>query len=227
MARFKGFPPEALEFLQQLAANNNREWFQANKPAYESQLNQPLHDLVLALGDDLEKFAPGYQTDPKKAIYRIYRDVRFSANKQPYKTHVSASFFPKWMQKHMGAGYYFHFSATEFFLGGGVYRASNKEVYAIRKRLSKEPGTYRKLIAAAAFKKRFGEVQGERLKRAPKGFSPEDPAIDLLLGKQFLVSTQLPIELTSTPKLQSEITKHFKTLQPWIDWLNEAVRTGS
>jgi uncharacterized protein (TIGR02453 family) len=227
MARFKGFPPEALPFLQQLADNNNREWFQAHKSDYASHLDRPLHELVLALGDDLDTFSPGYQTDPKKAIYRIYRDVRFSANKQPYKTHVSASFFPKWMQKHMGGGYYFHFSATEFFLGGGVYRAGSKEVYAIRKRLSKEPETYRKLVSAPSFKRLFGEVQGERLKRAPKGFSPEDPAIDLLLGKQFLASAQLPIELARTSKLQAEITKHFKTLQPWIDWLNEAVRAGA
>lgn len=227
MSRFRGFPPEALVFLRQLAANNNREWFQANKSDYETHLQQPLDKLVFALGDELDKFSPGFQTDPKKAIYRIYRDVRFSADKQPYKTHVSASFFPKWMQKHMGGGYYFHFSATEFFLGGGVYRAGSKEVYAIRKRLHQDPATYRKLVAAASFKRHFGEVQGDRLKRAPKGFSPEDPAIDLLVGKQFLASTQLPIELAETPKLQAEIVKHFKTLQPWIDWLNDAVRAGA
>lgn len=227
MPRFRGFPPEALSFLQQLAANNNREWFQANKSDYDTHLKQPLDELVLSLGDELDKFSPGFQTDPKKAIYRIYRDVRFSANKQPYKTHVSASFFPKWMQKHMGGGYYFHFSATEFFLGGGVYRAGSKEVYAIRKRLHQDPVAYRKLVAAASFKRLFGEVEGERLKRAPKGFSPEDPAIDLLLGKQFLASTQLPIALAETPKLQSEIVKHFKALQPWIDWLNDAVRAGA
>ena len=226
MARFRGFPPEALQFLQQLAENNNREWFQAHKSDYEVQLKQPLHELVVALGDDLDEFSPGYQTDPKKAIYRIYRDVRFSANKQPYKTHVSASFFPKWMEKHAGGGYYFHFSPTEFFVGGGVYRAGSREVFAIRKRLSKDPDAYRKLVAAPGFKRLFGEVQGERLKRAPKGFSPDDPAIDLLRGKQFLASTQVPIELAETPKLQAAIIKRFRTLQPWIDWFNEAVRAG-
>ena len=97
---------------------------------------------------------------------------------------------------------------------------------AIRKRLSKESASYRKLTSAAAFKRLFGEVRGERLKRPPKGFSADDPALDLLLGKQFLASAQLPAELAETPQLQAEIAKRFQTLQPWIDWLNSAVKKG-
>lgn len=227
MARFPGFPPEALKFLRQLSKNNNRDWFQAHKSDYETYVKEPLHNFVLALADDLDQFAPGYQTDPKKAIYRIYRDIRFSNDKRPYKTHISASFFPKRMEKHAGAGYYFHISGTEVFLGAGVYRAGPKELYAIRKRLSAEPAAYRKLISAAAFKRQFGAPEGERLKRPPKGFSADDPALDLILGKQFLASTQLAVEVAQTPRLQSEIIKRFRTLQPWIDWLNEAVDRGT
>src|SRR5690606_25757699 len=181
--------------------------------------------LVLALGEDLEKFAAGFQTDPKKAIYRIYRDVRFSNDKRPYKTHVAASFFPKNMEKHAGAGYYFHIAPNEIFLGGGVYMPGPKELYAIRRRLSKDAGGYRKLTGSAGFKRLFGGVEGERLKRPPKGFSAEDPALDLLLGKQFLASAQLPPEMAETSTLQGEISKRFKALHPWIDWLNEAVAT--
>lgn len=226
MARFPGFPPQALKFLRQLEKNNNREWFQAHKNDYEAYVKAPMHDLVMALGEDLEKFATGFQTDPKKAIYRIYRDIRFSNDKRPYKTHVAASFFPKAMEKHAGAGYYFHIAPAEIFLGGGVYMPGTKELLAIRKRLSKEAASYRKLTTSAAFQRLFGEVQGERLKRPPQGFSPDDPALDLLLGKQFLASAQLPAELAETPKLQTEISKRLETLQPWIDWLNEAVKKG-
>ena len=226
MARFPGFPPQALKFLRQLEKNNNREWFQGHKNDYEAYLKTSMHDLVTALGEDLEKFATGFQTDPKKAIYRIYRDIRFSNDKRPYKTNVAASFFPKAMEKHTGAGYYFHLAPTEIFLGAGVYMPGPKELFAIRKRLSKDAAAYRKLTSAAAFKRLFGEVQGERLKRPPKGFSADDPALDLLLGKQFLVSAQLPAGLAGTPKLQTEITKRFRALQPWIDWLNDAVKKG-
>lgn len=226
MARSPGFPPQTLKFLRQLDKNNDRDWFQAHKSDYEEYVKAPMHSLVLALGEDLEKFASGFQTDPKKAIYRIYRDVRFSNDKRPYKTHLAASFFPKAMEKHAGAGYYFHIAPAEVFLGGGVYMPGPGELFAIRKRLSKEAASYRKLTSAAAFKRLFGEVQGERLKRPPKGFSPDDPALDLLLGKQFLASAQLPAELAETAKLQTEITKRFEALQPWIDWLNEAVVSG-
>lgn len=224
MARFTGFPPEMLKFLRQLAKNNNREWFQAHKDDYESCVRQPLYELVAALGEELDGYSPGFQTDPKKAIYRIYRDIRFTEDKRPYKTHLAASFFPKAMEKHAGAGYYFHIAPSEIFLGGGAYRPGPKELLAIRKRLSKETTAYRKLVAGPAFRRLFGDVQGSRLKRPPKGFSPEDPAMDLLLGKQFLASAQLPPAVAETPALQKEITKRFRALQPWIDWLNGAVK---
>jgi uncharacterized protein (TIGR02453 family) len=226
MARFPGFPPQTLKFLRQLERRNNREWFQAHKNEYEAYVRAPMHELVMALGEDLEQFATGFQTDPKKAIYRIYRDVRFSHDKRPYKTHVAASFFPKAMEKHAGAGYYFHIAPKEIFLGGGVYMPGPKELYAIRRRLSKEAESYRKMTGAAGFKRMFGEVQGERLKRPPKGFSPDDPALDLLLGKQFLASAKLPPDVAETPKLQAEISKRFEALHPWIDWLNKAVATA-
>ncbi len=226
MARFPGFPPQALKFLRQLEKNNNREWFQAHKSEYEAYVKAPMHELVMALGEDLEKFATGFQTDPKKVIYRIYRDVRFSNDKRPYKTHVAGSFFPKAMEKHAGAGYYFHIAPGEIFLGGGVYMPGPKELYAIRKRLSKEAASYRKLTTSAAFSRLFGEVQGERLKRPPRGFSADDPALDLLLGKRFLASAHLPASIAETPRLQTEIIKRFKALYPWIDWLNEAVAAG-
>jgi uncharacterized protein (TIGR02453 family) len=226
MARFPGFPPQALKFLRQLEKNNNREWFQAHKSDYEAYVKAPMHELVMGVGEDLETFTAGLQTDPKKAIYRIHRDVRFSNDKRPYKTHLAATFFPKGVEKHAGAGYYFHIAPKEIFLGGGVYMPGPKELYAIRKRLSKDAASYRKLTGAASFQRLFGEVQGARLKRPPKGFSADDPALDLLLGKQFLGAAQLPPETAETPKLQTEIAKRFAALYPWIDWLNEAVKKG-
>ena len=112
-ATFAGFPPEALEFLRQLKRHNNREWFLKNKAAYEAKVKAPMVDLVLALGREMKPFAPEMITDPARAIYRIYRDTRFSPDKTPYKTHVAAVFKPRNMEKHNCAGLYFHV-APEF-----------------------------------------------------------------------------------------------------------------
>ena len=219
--RFPGFPPETLKFLKGLKKNNNREWFNARKDVYEASVKEPMSQLILALGEEVEEFAPGFVIDPKKVTYRIYRDTRFSNDKTPYKTHVAGIFAPSALPKHVGAAFYFHFSPQEVLVGGGLYRPDPKSLLSIRKRLSAEHNDYRKIISSKTFKKLFGEVEGERLKQAPKGFSPDDPAADLLMQKQFLCGGSLEPAIVETPKFQRELIKHFKALAPWIHWINE------
>ena len=221
MPRFSGFPKEGLKLLRDLKKNNDREWFQARKSLYEETVKGPMTELVLALGEDFEQFAPDYLTDPKKAIYRIYRDTRFSHDKTPYKTHVAASFNHKALVKHAAAGYYFHFSPTELLIGGGVYMPGSAELLAIRRHISGDPAAYKAIVSARPFKRFFGEVTGERLKRPPKGFSPDDPAIETLKQKQFLAGENLDPKLTLSPKLLPELSKRFKALAPFIDYLNQ------
>jgi len=222
--RFPGFPPEALAFLRRLKKNNRRDWFVENKAIYDESVRAPLSDLVAVLGERLAAISPGLEIEPKKAIYRIYRDVRFSANKSPYKTHVAAIFTPKWAPKHAAAGYYFHLSPDELLVGGGLYRPEPPQLLAIRRRLSERADEYRKLVAAAGFRRLFGEVEGEKLKRVPKGFDTDDPAADLLVAKQFLAGSRLDPALAETPRLETEIFRRFKTLTPWIEWINQALR---
>ena len=219
--RFPGFPPETLKFLRGLENNNERDWFNARKSVYEQSVKAPMIALVEALGEQVEALAPDFETNPSKAVYRIYRDVRFSNDKRPYKTHVSALFRHKKLPKHAGAGFYFHFSPKELFVGGGVYMPGSKELLAIRKRISADPDELRKILKAAAFKRAFGEIQGEKLKRIPQGFSPDDPAADLLVHKQFLASDQLDPKLVESPKLQPELLKRFKALAPLVEYLNQ------
>ena len=221
MARFSGFPKAGFQFLRDLKKNNDREWFQERKSVYEECVKGPMTELVLALGEEFEQFAPEYLTDPRKAIYRIHRDTRFSNDKTPYKTHVAASFNHKALAKHAAAGFYFHLSPAEILMGGGVYMPGSAELLAIRRHIAEEPAAYETHVQGRTFKRYFGEVTGEKLSRPPKGFPADHPAVETLKQKQFLAGATLEPELALSPKLLPELTKRFKAIAPFIDYLNE------
>jgi len=133
---FEGFPPEALKFLRQLKRNNNRDWFLAHKDVYEQKVKAPMTDLVMELGYQLQQTAPELNVNPKQAIYRIYRDIRFSNDKTPYKTHVAAIFVPKGIPKHSGACLYFHIEPAEIMIAGGAYMPDSAGLKALRQHIA-------------------------------------------------------------------------------------------
>src|SRR5215831_18942947 len=118
---FPGFSPDALTFLRALKRNNKREWFQPRKEKYESLIKEPMLELIGCLNEEFARFAPHYITAPHKAVYRIYRDTRFSKDKTPYKTHISAIFPRSNAIKREGAVFYFHFTEKELLIFGGIY----------------------------------------------------------------------------------------------------------
>ena len=217
---FPGFSPEARKFLHNLSNNNNREWFQAHKATYEEHLRTPLLRLVTALNYALEQFSPGYSIEPRKAIYRIYRDVRFSKDKNPYKTHAAAIFPPQELPKHATAGYYFHFSADELLVGGGVYAPGSSELQKIRQQIAENPAELRNILKEGQFKKTYGQLEGEQLKRTPRGFLPDHPAADLLVYKQFLAGVTLPSKEIETSAIGNQINRLFRIIAPLIHYLN-------
>ncbi len=221
---FSGFSAEVLRFFRQLKRNNNREWFLAHKEIYEKEVKAPMVELVLALGAELQKFAPEMVTDPKRAIYRIYRDIRFSHDKTPYKTHIAAIFAPRGIPKHAGGGFYFHVSPQELLIAGGVYMPGPKELLEIRNHISIHRARLRKIIEDRQFKKHFGALDGEKLSRIPKGFPADHPAADLLRHKQFLVSVTEPSELALGPELLPRVTQHFRAMTPLVQFLNSPLR---
>ena len=221
---FPGFPPEARLFLRDLAANNNREWFKAHKADYDSFVREPLLALAGELGTALMEHSPGYLCDARRSVYRIYRDIRFSKNKAPYKTHAAAVFPPLGLERHAGAGFYFHFSAEELLVGGGVYAPGSSELRSIRQQIADDPAELRAILGASAFRKAFGEIEGERLKRVPQGFPKDHPAADLLVRKQFLAGTTLPADEIEKPTLAPLIDGHFHTISPLLAYLNRPLR---
>src|SRR5579863_6977269 len=165
---FPGFPPEALKFLRGLERNNRREWFQPRKEIFETKVKAPMIDLVEAINAELPGFAPEHVNDPKKAIYRIYRDTRFSPDKTPYKTHIAAIFPRRGREKHASAGFYCGVSLEGIEVAGGIYMPGPQELLAIRTWLADRHAEFRK--AAAGPRKLMGGLQGESLQRIPKGF---------------------------------------------------------
>ncbi len=224
---FDGFSPETLKFLSQLKRNNRRPWFLRNKEAYEQQVKSPMIELVKAVNAELRAFAPEMVTDPKRAIYRIYRDIRFSADKSPYKTHVAALFAPQGLGKHACAGFYFHFSSEEFLVAGGVYMPGSKELLAIRNHIATNSGKLRKILANGELKTHFGGLEGEQLSRVPKGFAADHPAADLLRYKQWLLSAGFPPEQLLQKDLLPTLVRHFKAMQPLARFLNAPLRSRS
>lgn len=215
---FAGFPPEGIKFLKQLEKNNDRDWFQARKETYETKLRAPMAELVEAINAELRKFAPEHITDPKKAIYRIYRDTRFSNDKTPYKTHAAAIFPRRGLDKHSSAGYYFHVSPKSVMIAAGAYMPGPDQLYPIRTWLTENHAAFLKTAAKA--EKICGKLQGESMTRSPKGFDPAHPAADLVKQKSWLFWQELDAELACSPKLLPELVKRFKAAAPVIAAIN-------
>lgn len=220
---FPGFPPEALRFLSQLSRNNNRDWFTPRKERFEEFVRQPMLDLVARIADDLRSFAADHVVPPNKAVYRIYRDTRFSKDKTPYKTHLAAIFPPKGFEKHMAGGYYFHVSPTAVEIAGGLYGPGPAELAAIRNGIAKDPKRWLKLVEDKAIVKKLGRLYGDQLTRVPKGFAADHPAADYLRMKQWFFDVTLPPKAATLPTFQRTIIQHFKAMTPLITWINSVL----
>lgn len=213
---FPGFPPEMVQFFRGLKRNNRRDWFQPRKHLFEQHVKTPMLELVSALNNELMKFAPQCATtDPKKSLFRIYRDTRFSADKTPYKTHAAASF---WLRD--GGGYYFSVSHDQIEIAGGIYHPLPETMYLVRTHIAENYQELRKILANKKNRKLAGDLQGDELTRAPKGFDPQHPALDLIKKKDWILDVTLDPTLATTPKLYREILDRFRAMAPLIEYLN-------
>lgn len=215
--RFPGFPPEALRFLRALKRNNRREWFQPRKEQFESLVKAPMLALVAELNADLMKFAPEYVTDPKKSVFRIYRDVRFSSDKRPYKTNIAASFHRRGVE---GGGLYFSVSADEVEVAAGIYHPSREVTLAVRQHIAENYQELQRLLADRKVQKKYGGLKGDELSRAPKGFESCHPALDLIKKKDWLLDVSLDASIATTPDLHTDLAALFRAMHPFCEFLN-------
>jgi uncharacterized protein (TIGR02453 family) len=176
--QFQGFSRDAIQFLADLALHNERSWFQPRKAEYERLLKEPLGALCAALGERFEAQKLPLRSDPGRSPFRIYRDIRFSADKTPYKTQVSASF--PWVGEGSGVGAYFHFQPGQMFAGGGMWHPEPAQLAAWRRAVDTDPEMVMAALENPAFVSTFGRVNGESLKRVPAGFSTDHPRAELL-----------------------------------------------
>jgi uncharacterized protein (TIGR02453 family) len=215
------FPPEAITFLKALEKNNKREWFQPRKETFDSKVKAPMMALVEEINAELLKFAPDHITEPKKSLYRIYRDTRFSKDKTPYKTHIAAMFPRHGQGRDTGAGYYFHVSPKEVGIACGLYSPGPDELRKVRNFLAENHESFSKTAAGA--KKLMGVVQGSTLTRVPKGFDAEHPAVELIKMKQWYWWVELDPKLATSNTLKSEVVRRFKVMRPAVELLNKAL----
>jgi uncharacterized protein (TIGR02453 family) len=223
---FGGFPREGLAFLRALKKNNTREWFQPRKAVYEEKVKAPMAELVNAVQYEMSRFAPEFIQDASKAIYRIYRDTRFSKDKTPYKTHIAAVFPRRGMAKHAGAGYYFSVSPEEIEVAGGVYMPQPADLHKIRRHIAENHREFARLLGAKPVRTLFGELWGDQLTRVPKGFPADHPAAEHLRRRQFVFFGMLDPKLATSPRLAGEIAARFRAMTPFIQFLNAPFRAG-
>jgi uncharacterized protein (TIGR02453 family) len=207
-------------FFRSLKRNNRREWFQPRKHVFEQYVKEPMIELVTALNRDFAKFAPEFVSDPKKAIFRIYRDTRFSSDKTPYKTHIAASFARRGGERLAAGGFYFSVSHDQIEVAGGIYHPQPETMLVVRNHIAEHHQDLRRLLADRKVRRLLGDLQGDALTRAPKGFDPVHPAIQLIKMKDWILDTTLDPALGTSPRLYKELADRFRAMTPLIEFLN-------
>ncbi len=222
---FQGFPKKGLTFLAQLKKHNTREWFEKHKDEFESFVKLPMQSLIVALQPHFETFAPEYEVNPKRSIFRIYRDVRFSKDKSPYKTHLAAHFVLRGKPKGTeGSGYYVHIEPGEVFVGAGIYMPDGEQLKKIRKLIAENSAEFLSLVRDRKLKKSLGSIEGEKLQRVPRGYDPDHPMAEWLRFKQFFVGKSWPEKSCQSGLFTKQVAGAFEAASPLVNFLNKALR---
>ena len=211
------FREAGLRFLRGLRRNNRREWFEARKPEFERELKQPMLALIETINAAMEGFAPAHIRPPQKCMMRIYRDIRFSSDKRPYKSHVSAWWSREGLEKTSGGGYYMHISPDEVLVAAGVYMPEREQLLAIRQYLLLHHAEVRQLLMDRKLKRLMNRLPACRSPGAPKGFPKDHPAMDLLLCRQWGVEAKMAAVAALKKDFADQVIRRFRLATPLVE----------
>jgi uncharacterized protein (TIGR02453 family) len=228
---FQGFMPAAFTFLRGLAKNNNRAWFEARREIYETEVRGPMKALVEEMDVRFARFGPEIIGDPKRAIFRINRDIRFSRDKSPYKTHAACWFNHGNATRQVGqdaeagsAGFYFHLQPGSSFLGAGIWMPPRGQLGKIRDALAEAPRGFAGVVESPAVKRRYGKLEDESmLTRLPRGYEPGHPAEKWLRYQSFTLGRSMSEKEVLGTRLPQILERDYKALLPLVRWLNAAL----
>jgi uncharacterized protein (TIGR02453 family) len=232
-AEFSGFSPSALGFFRKLARNNRREWFDANRASYDAEVLGPLRALVEEMDARLARVAPEIVGDPRRSVFRIHRDVRFSKDKRPYKTNAACWFFHQDAGRAVGvgsgpdggaAGFYFHLAPGECYVGGGLWMPPRTALRRIRDAIVEQQKELEGILRTRGFRAKYGTLDEERLlTRVPRGFPKDSPAARWLRFVSFTATRPMPEAEALSADLPAVLERDFRALLPFVRWLNAAL----
>jgi uncharacterized protein (TIGR02453 family) len=227
---FTGFSPQGIQFLADLAQNNDRDWFQPRKAEYERLLKEPMEAMIAALAERLAARGVPIHADPRRSPFRIYRDTRFSKDKSPYKTHLGASF--PWLEgdqagspegaleRAHGNGGYFHFEPGEMYVGGGMWQMERPLVEAFRQAVLNDPDGVRAALENPGFVAWFGSAHGhDELKRVPPGYPQDHPMTHAFRWKDVVFGRRLSDAEVCSPDLPDRLAEGYATAVPVFRFL--------
>ena len=217
--------PEFFDFLRELADNNNRDWFGANKKRYQSAVRDPMLHLISDFQPRLKKISRHFVADPRPvggSLFRIYRDVRFSKNKAPYKTHAAAQFRHTRGKDVHAPGFYLSLAPDQIHAGAGIWHPDAKSLKSIREALVENPRGWKRSISGADFGKTF-KLEGDSLKRGPKGFDPEHPLIEDLKRKDFVAMASFEEADALADDFLDRFTECCRLAAPMVRYLTRAL----
>ncbi len=223
------FTPRAVRFFRQLARHNEKAWFEAHRDEYETEVREPMRQLIEDLDIRFAQFAPEIGGDPKRSMFRINRDIRFSKDKSPYKTHAACWFHHRNAARSVGseadagsAGFYFHFQPGKSMIGAGLWMPPRQQLNKLRHAIADDPPAFDRM--AGSIPSRFGGLDDEAmLKRMPRGYAEDHPAAKWLRHQSFTSGRMLTDAQVTSASLAQLLASEFKALLPLVRWLNGAL----
>lgn len=224
---FGGFPPALLEFLKELSSHNHRDWFESNRERYQQDVLEPALDFIRTMAPRLKSISPYFLAEPRKSggsLFRIYRDVRFSADKSPYKTHVGIQFphVEGRLRKTRMPGFYVHVSVRDPFLGVGLWHPDSASLKKVRRAIDADPSGWLKGRDYIPFRSLF-QLAGERLKNPPRGYRADHPLVEDLKRKDFIAVHPLEPQSLLAPDFPGQVSRAFASAGPWMSVLCRAL----